>query len=132
MTDAASVASVVSKWKERPDYRIEISPRPGRLRVWQGDVLLADTTRALLLVEQDHADVVYLPMEDLRAEQFVPSDHHTICPFKGRASYLSVVNAAPAGDGVFWFYPDPFDEVAAIRGHGAFYADRVRVESVDG
>jgi uncharacterized protein (DUF427 family) len=53
------------------------------------------------------------------------------CPFKGDASYYSIPAAGPRGVNAVWEYRAPYDAVAPIRGHVAFYADRVEVSEQD-
>src|SRR5690606_22237259 len=55
-------------------------------------------------------------------------DHHTICPFKGEASYWSLTAVDPPLDNVLWAYPTPFEEVAGLSTQACFYDERVRVE----
>ena len=59
-----------------------------------------------------------------------PANEHTYCPYKGEASYYDIL----PGDGETWrapcgTTPTPTDAVEAIRGHVAFYADRVTITS---
>jgi len=84
-----------------------------------------------LVEETDHKPVLYVPEQDVNQDLFQPSEHHTVCPFKGQASYRSLVVDDVVEDNVLWFYPDPFPEVAGIDGHVAFYDRRVRVEFDD-
>ena len=122
-----------SGYVERPDYRVDILPRRNAVRAWWGDTLLGETTRSLLVDEQDHGLVFYFPRDDVHMDRLRPTDHSSYCPFKGHASYFRV-DAAGGGEGgadadnVAWSYEDPYPEVARIRGYVAFYQDRVRVE----
>ena len=116
-----------SGYVDRPDYRVDILPRRNAVRAWWGDTLLAETTRSLLVDEQDHGLVFYFPRDDVRMEHFKPTDHTTRCPFKGWASYWSLEGEAD-GENLAWSYEDPYPEVARLRDHVAFYQDRVRVE----
>ena len=115
-----------SGYVDRPDYRVDILPRRNAVRAWWGDTLLAETTRSLLVDEQDHGLVVYFPRDDVRMAALRPTDHRTRCPFKGWASYWSV--DGDGGENVAWSYEDPYPEVARLRDFVAFYQDRVRVE----
>jgi len=54
-----------------------------------------------------------------------PTDHHTFCPYKGTASYWTIKVGSKVTENAVWGYPDPFDEVAAIKDFVAFYWDRV-------
>ena len=55
-------------------------------------------------------------------ERFARTTHSTHCPFKGDASYYSLKGGA---ENAAWSYESPYDEMAAIKGHLAFYPDRV-------
>jgi uncharacterized protein (DUF427 family) len=114
-----------SGWADRPDYRVDILRRRNLVTVRCGDRVLASTTRPLLVDEQDHGLVVYLPEEDVDLAQLVPTDDSTRCPYKGWASYWRL---ADGDEPVAWTYLDPYPEVERIRGHVAFYQDRVSVE----
>jgi uncharacterized protein (DUF427 family) len=122
---------IESAWPRHPEYRIDISGFPNPVRVLHDAHCLAETSHALLVQETDHKPVLYIPERDVNQDLFQPSEHHTVCPFKGQASYRSLVVDDVVEDNVLWFYPDPFLEVAGILGHVAFYDSRVRVEFDD-
>jgi acyl-CoA thioesterase-2 len=122
---------VESAWPDHPEYRIEATPCPHRGQVWFGDVLLAESDRCLVVTETEHDDRLYFPESDVRWDLFVPSDHTTVCPFKGRASYWSLAGADPAAQNVVWTYRTPLPEVAAIAGHVSFYDNALRVVVVE-
>lgn len=108
----------------RPDYLVDIRRRRNRVTVRHGEVLLADTVVALLVDEQDHGLVFYIPRADVRTDQLVPDGTTSHCPFKGEASYWKL----PDGDGpIAWEYRTPYAEVARITDHIAFYQDRVEL-----
>lgn len=111
---------------ERPDYIIDVRRKRNRITVHVGDLTIADTTSALLVDEQDHGIVFYLPRADVRTGLLAPHPASSTCPFKGRATYWRLA-AAPEGDPIAWEYPDPTPEVALIKDHIAFYQDRVRL-----
>jgi len=121
-----------------PEHRIEIDPPSLRVRVQVGDLLLAESVRALRLREDRYPPIVYIPREDVRMERLQRSPKTTHCPFKGDASYYdprvheTTDEPAPAPEPIAWSYEDPFDQVRAIRDHLAFYADRVSIETWDG
>ncbi|OBH83598.1 DUF427 domain-containing protein [Mycobacterium sp. E2989] len=122
---------VESAWPDYPDYRIEATPCPYRGQVWFGDVLVAQSDRCLVVTETDHEDRLYFPESDVRWELLRPSDHSTVCPFKGRASYWSLDGADSGVENVVWAYPTPLPEVSAIAGHVSFYDDALRVVIVE-
>ncbi len=114
-----------SAWAERPDYRVDILARRNLVTVRRGDLVLARTTSALLVDEQDHGLVFYIPEADVNFEFLAPTEDHSRCPFKGDASYWRLVDGTePAA----WTYRDPYPEVARIRGYLGFYQDRVTVD----
>ncbi len=125
------MTKIESAWPRHPNYRIDITPHPHPVRVTHCDLVLAESTHALLVAETDHKLVIYFPESDVRFDLFTRSDHHTVCPFKGQASYWSLTGGGAHEENVLWYYPDPFPEVAGLRGHVAFYDHRVRVEVDD-
>lgn len=122
------MAAIESAWERYPDYRIDLVPVRGTARVWHGDVLLAESARALRLIETDHVERLYLPEDDVRTEILETNDHHTVCPFKGEADYWSLTEADSPVEDVFWTYRTPFPQVAGIEGHLGVYHEKVRVE----
>jgi uncharacterized protein (DUF427 family) len=117
--------SAESAWTARPDYRVDILPRRNLITVRSGETVLARTTSALLVDEQDHGLVFYVPEADVNFEFLVPTDDRSRCPFKGDASYWRLSDGSRS---VAWTYRDPYPEVSRIRGFIAFYQDRVTVE----
>jgi uncharacterized protein (DUF427 family) len=63
----------------------------------------------------------YFPPASLRMEFFRPSDHHTVCGWKGTASYYDVVVGDRVASGAAWYYPDPKPAAEEIRGYIAFW-----------
>ena len=106
-----------------PDHPIAIEPTPGRVVVRLDDVIVADSRAALTLREANYPPVYYIPREHAEMALLTPSTHQTYCPYKGDASYLS---AASLPNSV-WSYAQPYDAVAAIEGHLAFYPDRFQI-----
>jgi uncharacterized protein (DUF427 family) len=114
-------------YEKYPQHRIDIDQERVRLRVSLHGKVLAETTRGLKLREGNYPAVVYVPREDVNMDRLAASDLSTHCPFKGDASYFRFGEDS-AGEEVAWSYETPFDQMATIRGHLAFYADRVTVE----
>ena len=110
-----------------PQHPITVAPAPTRVTVRAGDTPVADTTAALALQEADYPVVYYIPLGDVRSEVLKPSDHTTYCPFKGDASYYSLVTADGEVTDAVWYYPEPYPAVAEIAGHVAFYANKVDI-----
>jgi uncharacterized protein (DUF427 family) len=114
-----------SGYVDRPDYRVEILRRRNRIVVHHEGGVLAETSSALLVDEQDHGLVFYFPRHDVHLERMVRTSDRSRCPFKGEASYWRLDDGT---EPIAWSYEDPYPEVAGIAGHIAFYQNRVRVE----
>ena len=114
-----------SGFRTNPDYKILFEPSPRRVRVKFNGEWIADSTRAHLLFETHHLPVYYFPRADVRLDLMAPTDHHTFCPYKGTASYWTIRVGDRVAENAVWGYPDPYDEVLAIRDFVAFYWDRV-------
>lgn len=63
----------------------------------------------------------YFPLEAIRREYFHESDEHTICPWKGTASYYDVVVDGQTNAGAAWYYPTPKPAASQITGYVAFW-----------
>ena len=107
-----------------PDHPITIKPNPSRVVISVHGRVIADTVNALTLREADYPPVQYIPREDVDMALLDPSDHQTYCPYKGDCSYFSIANE-DKGVNAVWSYEMPFPAVSPIRGHLAFYQDRV-------
>jgi uncharacterized protein (DUF427 family) len=82
---------------------------------WNGTVLAeSDDT---VVVEGNH----YFPRSAVREGVLVESDKHTVCPWKGTASYFSVVVDGQTNADAAWYYPEPKDAAAQIKDHVAFW-----------
>jgi uncharacterized protein (DUF427 family) len=63
----------------------------------------------------------YFPPESLNLQYFRPSQHSTVCAWKGKASYYDVVVNGLTNQNAAWYYPEPKPEAAQIKGHVAFW-----------
>lgn len=83
--------------------------------IWNGAVLAeSDDT---VVVEGNH----YFPRDAITSEHFVDSDHHTVCSWKGTASYFDVVVDGEVNRNAAWYYPEPSSAAEKIRGRVAFW-----------
>ena len=82
---------------------------------WNGVVLASSDDT--VVVEGNH----YFPADSISVEYFEDSDSHTTCPWKGEASYKSVVVDGERTPDAAWFYPEPKDAAAEIRDRIAFW-----------
>jgi uncharacterized protein (DUF427 family) len=89
--------------------------------VWNGAVLAeSDDT---VVVEGNH----YFPSDSINRDHFRDSDAHTVCYWKGTASYYDVVVDGETNRGAAWHYPDPLPAASKIKGRIAFWRG-VKVE----
>ena len=112
-------------FRGQPDRRMDYSPAGRRVRVVVGGVTVADSVNAIALAEADHPLVYYFPQSDTQMDLAHRTSHSTHCPFKGDASYWSLEVNGRRLENVLWAYETPFDDAVAIKGHVAFYTDRV-------
>lgn len=81
--------------------------------------------RGALLAESDRTQVVegnyYFPQESIHREYFKNSGTHTICPWKGIASYYTIEVEGKRNEDAAWYYPDPKEAAEQIRGYVAFW-----------
>lgn len=111
-----------------PGHTITVSPFGKRLRVTFRGTQIADTSRALLLKEAAYPPCFYVPRADCRMEYFVETAHQTKCPYKGIARYWTLSTKDGTSENAVWGYDGPFDEVAVIDSHVAFYPDKVEFQ----
>ena len=89
--------------------------------IWE-DAVLAESDRCIE-VEGNQ----YFPPDAIRKEHFKDSDHHTVCSWKGTASYCDVEVNGKRNANAAWFYPDPKPAASEIKNYVAFWKG-VRVE----
>ena len=83
--------------------------------IWN-DTVIAESDDTIV-VEGNH----YFPPESLVREHFRASEKHTVCPWKGTASYFDVVVDGQTNADAAWTYPDPKDAAAEIKDRVAFW-----------
>ncbi len=114
-----------------PDHPITIEASRRRVRAAFGDHVIADTEDALVLREANYPPVYYFPMADVETSLLGKTAHSTHCPYKGDASYWSIMMDGDLAENAVWSYEDPFASVMAIKGCLAFYRNHVRVYEVE-
>jgi uncharacterized protein (DUF427 family) len=110
------------------DHPITIEPAAAHITVSVGGKVIADTTEALTLRESTYPAVFYIPRKDVDMKLLERTDHNSYCPYKGEAFYYSIpsIGGDKAANAV-WTYEQPYESVAPIKDHLAFYADRVEI-----
>jgi uncharacterized protein (DUF427 family) len=116
-----------------PDHPITVKPTGKRVVARVGDTVVVDTTAALTLQESSYPAVQYLPLADIDPALLQHTDTHTYCPYKGEASYYSLLvpGASPDLTDAVWTYATPYPSVVEIAGHVAFYPNLVDVRVVE-
>ncbi len=91
------------------------------------------TFNGTVIAESDDIEVVegnpYFPISSLRRDVLVESDHSTVCPWKGTASYWSIEVDGQRAENAAWYYPEPKDDAAMITDRVAFYGNQVQIEA---
>ena len=109
-------------FKKVPRSHIVARRAGKRVRVTVNGEVIADSRAAIELREGNYPVAYYLPREDVRMERLARTSRSTHCPFKGDASYFSIVGGP---ENAVWSYERPYDEMADIEGLLAFYPDKV-------
>ena len=112
-----------SVWDYPRPPRVE--PVPERVRVVVDGVTVAETERALRVLETSGPPVYYIPPEDVRTDLLRPSPHKSVCEWKGNAAYHTLQLGERTIHNVAWSYREPLPGYEQIRDHLAFYAGLV-------
>jgi len=83
--------------------------------IWNGAVIAQSDDTVVL--EGNH----YFPESSLNRDYITFSNHHTMCAWKGQASYYSLLVNGEMNTDAAWYYPDPKPEADNIKGHVAFW-----------
>jgi uncharacterized protein (DUF427 family) len=117
-------------WDYPRPPRVEPSGR--HIQVVFNGVTIADTRRAVRVLETSHPPVYYIPPEDIRMELLEASPRSSFCEFKGSASYYTVTVDGASAESAAWFYSRPTPGFESIRNYVAFYPSRMEACYVDG
>lgn len=109
---------------------IKIRPASGNWSVRAGGAVLGESRNALELIEGDYPPVIYFPRGDIAMAFLDPSETTSTCPYKGEATYYSIVAKSGEIKDAVWSYENPKPEVAQIKGYLAFYTNKVAVEEI--
>jgi len=118
--DRVTALGQESVWAYPRPPRLE--PVRARLRVVFDGLVIADTLAGHRVLETSHPPTYYLPPADIRPGTLVPAPGASLCEWKGRAVYLTVVGPTRRAERAAWAYPDPTPPFLAIAGFVAFYA----------
>ena len=111
--------------KPSAKHPIAMEPLGRRIVIEVAGATVADSEDAILLREAAYSPVVYIPRKDANMALLQRSGHASYCPYKGDASYFDIPSGGDRSKNAVWTYEAPYEAVAQIRGHLAFYPDRV-------
>jgi uncharacterized protein (DUF427 family) len=112
-----------------PYHRIDVRASERRVRIFFGGEAVADSSRARFLYETGLPTRYYLPQQDVRMELLQATQKHTVCPYKGTASYWSLRRGEAVAEDAVWSYLDPLPDMPLIKGLLCFYLEKVeRIE----
>ena len=114
-----------------PYHRVDVLESSRHVKVKVGAEVVAETQRPKILFETGLPPRYYMPPEDVREDVLLKSEKTTQCPYKGIASYYSVEAGGERIEDLVWYYPEPIPETTTIKGHLAFFNEKVDLE-VDG
>lgn len=123
------IANPAPGFQRNPGKVITVEPYRGTVTVRSGETVIASSTKAKVLSESPYPSVFYIPFADIDFDKLRKTEFSTHCPYKGDATYWSVLPAAETGKDAMWAYEQSFDEMAEIRNHGAFYPNKVTIEA---
>ena len=83
--------------------------------IWE-NVVVAESDRTVEIEGNQ-----YFPADSVHLEYLRPSEHHTVCPWKGTASYYHLEADGKRNENAAWYYPDPKTAAAEIKDHIAFW-----------
>lgn len=118
--------------KPGPDHPITLEPAPTRWRALFAGHVIADSDDALILTEAGYDPVVYFPREDVGMEYMSRQEKVTHCPYKGDASYYTILMDGEFAENAVWSYETPYEAMEPITGRLAFdRAKGIEVYPVD-
>ena len=89
---------------------------------------LAESDKALVLLEQGYPPRIYFPQADVHMDLLSRTDTKTHCPFKGDAAYWTLTAGGETLENAAWAYLDPLSEITIIAGYLSF-VDAVEVDT---
>jgi uncharacterized protein (DUF427 family) len=114
-----------------PDHPITVAFNPKRVQVEYKGHTIADSRRALVLKEASYKPVQYIPRQDVDMAYMSRTEHHTYCPYKGEASYYTLLMDGDFAENAVWSYEDPYPAMSEIKDYLAFYPNQVEIRELD-
>ena len=119
-----------SVWDYPRPPRVEQSSR--QIRVVFNSHTIAETNKALRVLETSHPPLYYIPPGDVQHQFLLRTDHQSYCEFKGPANYYTLKVGEKVALNAAWSYHNPSTGYQSIKDHFAFYPGRVDACYVDG
>lgn len=135
----AQVARDAWQWRGAARPSFAVAPGPGQVSVWDfprppkialdsreiivrwGEVEIARTSRAVVILETAHPPTFYLPWADVNRQMLQPAGGGSVCEWKGPATYWTLANGSRRLPKVAWSYSEPMAGAEAIADCVAFY-----------
>lgn len=114
-----------------PYHRVDVLDASRRVRVRANGEIVAETDRPKLMSETGLPNRYYLGRDDVRPDVLEPSATHTVCPYKGVASYHTLRVGDRRFEDAAWFYPQPLDGALGVADRLSFAGEGIEIE-VDG
>lgn len=105
-------------------HEITLTPAGGHIEVTLDGETLASSDRAVVLNETGLQPRYYFPRDDVRMDLLKATSTESTCPFKGKASYWSVVAGGKVHDDLVWGYETPIPQVEGITGLLCFWEEK--------
>src|SRR4051794_5885458 len=118
-----SIGNYEARFGPEQRFRWEESRR--RVRAEFAGVMVADSRKAMLLLESGRLPVYYFPMVDVRMDLLEPTPHRTHSALKGDASYWMLRVGDRVAEKAAWGYSDPPRDGPPVRGYISFYWDKM-------
>lgn len=118
-----------SVWDYPRPPRIEATDR--HIQVIVNGVVIADTRRAVRVLETSHPPVYYIPPEDVQMQYLSAGHESSVCEWKGQAGYYNLSVDGKTIPQAAWYYARPTPEFASIAGYVAFYPGKMDACLVD-
>lgn len=118
-----------SVWDYPRPPRLE--PSEKRIQVVLNGVMIADTRRALRILETSHPPVYYIPPDDVKMAYLTPTCRETICEWKGLAHYCTIAVGDRHVENGAWYYLHPQSPYEALRSYIAVYPGQMDACFVD-
>jgi len=109
-----------------------VEPSSRQIRVVFSDTTVAETRRAIRVLETSHPPVYYIPPVNVKQQFLSRPGRHSRCEFKGMATYYTLKVERKVATNAAWSYHNPASGYESIKDHIAFYPGRVDACYVDG